>query len=225
MTDMDKRTTIISVLKEQGILPLYFHPDPTVSIDLMKALYAAGIRAIEYTNRGKEALANFSLLRSLCDKELPGMQLGVGTIKEATAARNFVNAGADFMVSPGLAEDVFDISYSEKILWIPGCMTVTEIMKAEQFGLELIKLFPGNLLGPDFMRAIKEVFPGLSFIPTGGVALEKENLTNWFDAGVCAVGVGGQLITKDILAKKEFGTITESAKALLSLISSIRSKH
>jgi 2-dehydro-3-deoxyphosphogluconate aldolase / (4S)-4-hydroxy-2-oxoglutarate aldolase len=221
---MDKRTEIISILKEQGILPLYFHPDPAISIGVMKALYEAGIRAVEYTNRGKEALANFSVLRSLCDMELPGMQLGVGTIKEASAARDFVQAGADFLVSPGLAEDVFDISYSEKILWIPGCMTVTEIMKAEQFGLGLIKLFPGTLLGPDFVRAIREVFPNLLFIPTGGVELEKENLRNWFNAGVCAVGVGSKLITKELVQNKEYKKITDSALSLMNTIKALRSR-
>jgi len=221
---MDKRETIISLLQTQGILPLYFHPDAAISVDVMKALYAAGIRAVEYTNRGAAALANFSLLRTVCNTELKDMQLGAGTIKDAAAARDFIHAGADFLVSPGLAEDVFDISYSEKVLWIPGCMTVTEIMKAEQFGLGLIKLFPGTLLGPDFVRAIREIFPTLLFIPTGGVELEKENLRNWFDAGVCAVGVGSKLMTKALLEKKEYSKITQNAQALLSLISESRAR-
>src|SRR5215467_15522003 len=172
---MDKRVEITNLIKEQGLLPLYYHSDANLSVDVMEALYGAGCRVLEYTNRGENALKNFEELRKKCDG-LHGMYLGAGTIKDAAAANAFINAGADFFVSPGLAEDVFDICYSEKILWVPGCMTITEIMKAEQFGIGFVKLFPGNLLGPSFVESIKEIFPSTSFIPTGGVDLEKENL-------------------------------------------------
>src|ERR1700722_1814791 len=191
---MDKRAEILQEITTQGLLPLYFHPSEEVSVHVLKALYDAGIRAVEYTNRGKEALKNFEKLRQLCDDELKGMFLGVGTIKDAERAGRFMDAGADFMVSPGLAEDVFDAAYSNKILWIPGCMTATEMIKAEQFGITLIKLFPGNMLGPSYIGALKDVFPDLLFMPTGGVELEKENLRAWFNAGVSAVGMGSKLI-------------------------------
>src|SRR5882724_1517827 len=205
---MDKRTEIISTIRQQGLVPLYFHASAEVSIDVLKALFHGGCRVIEYTNRGSEALKNFEQLRKVCDAELPGIYLGAGTIKDESAANDFINAGADFLVSPGLAEDVFDATYSDKILWIPGCMTITEIMKAEQFGIELIKLFPGSVLGPSYVQAIKEIFPKLLFMPTGGVELEKENLQAWFGAGVCAVGMGSKLISKNILEKKEYQKIS-----------------
>ena len=219
---MDKRTQIIVLIKEQGLVPLYFHASAQTSIEVLKALYNGGCRVIEYTNRGNEALKNFGQLRKTCDQELPGMYLGAGTIKEETAANAFINAGADFLISPGLAEDVFDAAYSDKILWIPGCMTITEIMKAEQFGIELIKLFPGNILGPAFVQAIKEIFPNLSFMPTGGVELEKENLQAWFRAGVSAVGIGSKLISKNILEKREYEKISLLAKQTLDMISELR---
>jgi 2-dehydro-3-deoxyphosphogluconate aldolase/(4S)-4-hydroxy-2-oxoglutarate aldolase len=219
---MDKRTQIISVIKEQGLMPLYFHASTEVSAEVLKALFNGGCRVIEYTNRGTEALKNFGQLRKICDKELPGIYLGAGTIKDESVANGFISAGADFLVSPGLAEDVFDATYSDKILWIPGCMTVTEIMKAEQFGIELIKLFPGSILGPTYVQAIKEIFPNLSFIPTGGVDLEKENLQAWFRAGVCAVGMGSKLISKTILEKKDFEKISLLAKEALAMIKELR---
>jgi 2-dehydro-3-deoxyphosphogluconate aldolase/(4S)-4-hydroxy-2-oxoglutarate aldolase len=219
---MDKRTQIIVLIKEQGLVPLYFHASAQTSIEVLKALYNGGCRVIEYTNRGNEALKNFGQLRKTCDQELPGMYLGAGTIKEEAAANAFINAGADFLISPGLAEDVFDAAYSDKILWIPGCMTITEIMKAEQFGIELIKLFPGNILGPAFVQAIKEIFPNLSFMPTGGVELEKENLQAWFRAGVSAVGIGSKLISKNILEKREYEKISLLAKQTLDMISELR---
>src|SRR5260221_8721741 len=115
---MDKRTQIISLIKDQGLVPLYYHESAELSIDVLKALFNGGCRIIEYTNRGNAALKNFERLRKTCDKELDGIYLGAGTIKDASAANAFINAGADFLISPGLAEDVFDATYSDKILWI-----------------------------------------------------------------------------------------------------------
>lgn len=222
---MDKRTEILNAITTKSLLPLYFHTDEAVSVHVLKALYSAGCRIVEYTNRGKEALNNFKKLRSVCDNELKEMQLGAGTIKDATAAEKFVDAGADFLISPGLAEDVFDVAYSNKILWIPGCMTATEIIKAEQFGIGLIKLFPGNILGPSYVSAIKDIFPDVLFMPTGGVELEKQNLQNWFNAGVCAVGIGSKLITKQILENKDYKKITALAKEVLMMIEELKTKN
>jgi len=219
---MDKRIEIISVIKEQGLVPLFFHPSEQVSIATVQSLYEGGCRVIEYTNRGTEALRNFLALRKIADADLPGMYLGAGTIKDESAANAFINAGADFLISPGLAEDVFDAAYSDKILWIPGCMTITEIMKAEQFGIQLIKLFPGNLLGPSYVQSIKEVFPNLLFMPTGGVELEKENLSAWFKSGVCAVGMGSKLISKEILEKQDYQKIIKLSTEALQMIKAIR---
>ena len=219
---MDKRTQIIESIRSQGLLPLYFHPDPGVSVAVMGALGEAGILAMEYTNRGESALQNFEHLRKVRDLRYPGLLLGAGTIKDAKEARQFIGAGADFLVSPGLSEDVFDASYSEKILWIPGCMSVTEIMRAEQFGLTFVKLFPGSLLGPSFVQAIREIFPSLSFMPTGGVELEESNLKDWFKAGAAAVGMGSKLITTEMLNRKNFGAITSAAASAIEAIAKAR---
>jgi 2-dehydro-3-deoxyphosphogluconate aldolase/(4S)-4-hydroxy-2-oxoglutarate aldolase len=221
---MDKRTEILNRIGAQGILPLYFHPDAKVSIEVMKALYEAGIRTIEYTNRGEAALNNFRELRKLCDSEFKDLSLGVGTILDTDTASRFIDTGADFLVSPGLAEDIFDTTYSAKILWIAGCMTPTEMMKASQFGMELIKLFPAGNLGAGYIRAVKEVFPGLRIMPTGGISLERQSLQAWFEAGVFAVGLGGKLIEKSTVQKKDYSKITVLAKECLTAISQIRKK-
>jgi 2-dehydro-3-deoxyphosphogluconate aldolase / (4S)-4-hydroxy-2-oxoglutarate aldolase len=221
---MDKRKEITNQVETQAVLPLYFHPDPMISVETAKALYRAGIRAIEYTNRGENALKNFELIRKVCDQELSGMFLGVGTIKDAAMAKGFIHAGADFLVSPGLSEDVYDITYSNKILWIPGCMTITEIMKAEQYGLQWIKVFPGAVLGPTFIESIKEIFPGMLFMPTGGVGLDKESLLSWFRSGAFAVGMGSKLLPKSSLDNREFEKIGLLTRELLTLIQSIRKK-
>ena len=153
---------------------------------------------------------------------MPGLYVGAGTIKDETSANAFIDAGADFIISQALAEDVYDVAYSNKILWIPGCMTPTEILKAEQFGLSLVKLFPGNILGPGFVQAVKELFPGMNFMPTGGVETKTENLQAWFGAGVCAVGMGSKLISKDDLKEKKYQSITAVTKEVLETIRQVK---
>jgi 2-dehydro-3-deoxyphosphogluconate aldolase/(4S)-4-hydroxy-2-oxoglutarate aldolase len=220
---MEKKDLILELIPQQGILPLYFYKDTTVSIEVLKALYAAGIRAVEYTNRGEAALQNFKEMRKVCDTELKGMYLGIGTIKNGEMAQTFIDAGTDYLICPGLVESVAAVADKNKMLWVPGCMTPSEIIKAETLGAKMIKLFPGNILGPGFLSAIKEIFPGLLFMPTGGVELDKDNIAGWFKAGVCAVGMGSKLITKQLLEAKDYAAITKGTEEAISIIKSIKS--
>jgi len=219
---MDKRSEILRLIPEQGVLPLFFYKDPEVSIEVLKALYKAGIRTVEYTNRGEAALKNFAAMRKVCDTELAGMYLGVGTIKNAEAAQAFIDAGADYLISPGLVEDAVAVADRNNIIWVPGCMTPSEIIRAEQLGARLVKLFPGNILGPGFLSAIKELFPNLLFMPTGGVEAEKGNISGWFKAGVCAVGMGSKLITKSALETRDYAGITKATEEAIALINEVR---
>ncbi len=219
---MSKKTDLLQLIPEQGILPLYFYKDTTVSLEVLKALYRAGIRAVEYTNRGAAALENFKKMRELCDAELPGMYLGIGTIKNGEAAQTFIEAGADFIICPGLIEEVASVADKNEMLWIPGCMTPSEIIRAETLGAKMIKLFPGNLLGPEFMSSIKPLFPGLLFMPTGGVDLDKENIAAWLKAGVCAVGMGSKLISNQLLEQKDYTKIEALTKQALEILKSLR---
>ncbi len=220
---MEKKDIILDLIPQQGILPLYFYKDTTVSIEVLKALYTAGIRAVEYTNRGEAALANFKEMRKVCDTELKGMYLGIGTIKNGEMAQTFIDAGTDYIICPGLVESVAAVADKNNMLWVPGCMTPSEIIKAETLGAKMIKLFPGNILGPGFLSAIKELFPGLLFMPTGGVELDKDNIAGWFKAGVCAVGMGSKLITKPLLEAKDYTGISTATKDVLAIIQSIKS--
>lgn len=220
---MEKKQAILELIPKQGILPLYFYKDTTVSIEVLKALYEAGIRAVEYTNRGEAALQNFKEMRKVCDTELKGMYLGIGTIKNGEMAQTFIDAGTDYIICPGLVDSVAAVADKNNMLWVPGCMTPSEIIKAETLGAKMIKLFPGNILGPGFMSAIKELFPNLLFMPTGGVEMEKENIAGWFKAGVCAVGMGSKLITKQLLEAKDYAGIASATKQVLATIESIKS--
>ena len=219
---MDKKSEVLKLVPEQGVLPLFFNKDAEISISVLRALYDAGIRTVEYTNRGEAALKNFEKLRPLCDTELKGMYLGIGTIKNGSQAQAFMDAGADYIISPGLVEDAAAVADKNGVLWVPGCMTPTEIIRAETLGAKMIKIFPGNILGPGFISAIKELFSGLQFMITGGVEPEEANLRSWFNAGVSAVGMGSKLITKSSLENKEYSKITELTKQSLALIQTIR---
>ncbi|TZF85900.1 bifunctional 4-hydroxy-2-oxoglutarate aldolase/2-dehydro-3-deoxy-phosphogluconate aldolase (plasmid) [Pedobacter sp. BS3] len=219
---MDKKAELLKLIPEQGILPLYFNKDTQVSVELLKVLYNAGIKTIEYTNRGAAALANFKEMRRVCDAELKGMYLGVGTIKDAESAQAFIDAGADYIISPGLVEDAAEVADKHNLLWIPGCMTPTEVIRAEKLGAKLVKLFPGNILGPAFLSAIKEIFPNLLFMPTGGVDVDENNLKGWFKAGVCAVGMGSKLVSKDIMENKKYDELAALTKQAIALVNSCR---
>lgn len=219
---MDKKSAILKLIPEQGMLPLYFNQDEEVSVNILRALYAAGVKTIEYTNRGEAALRNFAKLRELCDNELGGMYLGVGTIKDAASAQAFADAGADYIISPGLVEEVVEVSDKNGLFWIPGCMTPSEVIRAENLGAKLIKLFPGNILGPAFLSSIKVLFPNLLFMPTGGVELTKESIGGWFKAGVCAVGMGSQLVSKDVMDGKKYTELTEATKQALAIVNASR---
>lgn len=219
---ISKKTEILKLIPEQGVLPLFFYKDTQVSIDVLSALYSVGIRSVEYTNRGEAALKNFREMKKVCESEMKDMYLGVGTIKNADTARAFIDAGADYIISPGLVEDAAAVADENDMLWVPGCMTPSEVIRAEQLGAKLVKLFPGNILGPSFLSAIKELFPNLLFMPTGGVEVEKENLSGWFKAGVCAVGMGSKLITKAALENKDYEGIKTGTLKTLQLIKEVR---
>jgi 2-dehydro-3-deoxyphosphogluconate aldolase/(4S)-4-hydroxy-2-oxoglutarate aldolase len=219
---MDKNQSIILQLKKQKLLPLFYHSDTAVCLGVTKALYAAGIRAIEFTNRGEAALNNFNALVAERNNSMKDLLLAVGTIRTAAQANQFINAGADFLISPVFDAAVCDAAYLSKTLWIPGCMTPTEIHVAENAGCQLIKLFPGNVLGPAFVSGIKELFPAIDFMPTGGVEVNKENLQAWFNAGVCAVGMGSKLISKQLMETKDYTAIEKMTKEVLELIRTIK---
>jgi len=218
---MKIRKAVLNSILTQGVLPLFFYEDAEVSLQITRTLYKAGIRVLEYTNRGKQALDNFKVLKKAQKKEMPDLNLGIGTIKNISEAEAFVDAGADFMVSPITNSEVAKAAQKYKLLWIPGCMTPTEIYAAQKHGAELIKLFPANILGPGFVSSIKELFPGLIFMPSGGVELNAENITAWFHAGVGAVAMGRKLITKDVLENRLYDQLFADTETALELVKAV----
>jgi 2-dehydro-3-deoxyphosphogluconate aldolase/(4S)-4-hydroxy-2-oxoglutarate aldolase len=219
---MSNTQKITDSIIAQGILPLYYNSDESVSLDTLRSIYKAGIKAVEYTNRGDAALANFKQMVKLRNEEMPGLLLGVGTIKNMQQANDYLAAGADFLVSPGFVPDVAAHCVANDIFYAPGCMTPTEIIAAENAGIRFIKLFPGNMLGTEFLTTIKDIFPKLLFMPTGGVDTTKENIESWFKAGVCAVGMGSKLISKKLMELKDYATMESETRKVLEIIASIK---
>lgn len=219
---MTKIQLVTNTIINQGILPLYYNADETVTLEILRALYKAGIRAVEYTSRGESALSNFTKMVEIRNAEMPEMLLGIGTIKNVKQAEEYHNAGADFFISPGFVKEVAEYLIPKDILYSPGCMTPTEIIEAENAGVTFIKLFPGNVLGKEFMSAIKDVFPNLKFMPTGGVDATKESIESWFKAGVFAVGMGSKLISKEVMLIKDYATIENETKKVLDTIQTLK---
>lgn len=215
---MKIKDEIIDYIVEDGVLPLFYHDDVMVCIQTMAALYRAGIRNIEFTNRGKNARVNFKALIDERDKSMPELLLGTGTIKNTDDAKVFIEAGADFLVSPFFDDRISFIAFQENILYIPGCATPREIHLAEDAGLTLVKLFPGNTLGPSFVKAVKPLFPEMSFMVTGGVENNDANLKSWFDAGIRVVGLGSNLISESLLSKSSFDIIENNTRELLQKV-------
>ena len=181
------RLEVVRVIQETGMVPLFYHSDIEIGKKVLKACYDGGARLMEFTARGDFAFEVFSELNKYAMKELPGMMMGVGSITDAAAASMYMQMGASFVVTPSLREDIAIVCNRRKVLWSPGCGSLTEINKAEELGCELIKLFPGSTYGPGFVKAIKGPQPWTSIMPTGGVSTEEANLRAWFDAGVTCV--------------------------------------
>ena len=216
------RIEVAETMRDQGMVPLFYHPDIALGKKVLKACYDGGARLMEFTARGDFGFEVFSELNKYAIKELPGMILGVGSITDAAAASLFMQMGANFIVTPSLREDIALVCNRRKILWSPGCGSLTEINRAEELGCEIIKLFPGSTYGPDFVKAIRGPQPWTSIMPTGGVSTEKSNLEKWFNAGVICVGMGSKLISKKILEEQDYEGLQTLVSETLQTIKEIR---
>ena len=216
------RLEVAQVMKDTGLVPLFFNSDIELSKKVLKACYDGGARLMEFTARGDYAHEVFGELAKYAIKELPGMVMGVGSVTDAAQASLYMALGANFIVTPVLREDIAIACNRRKVLWSPGCGSLTEIARAEELGCEIVKLFPGDIYGPQFVKGIKGPQPWTSIMPTGGVSPTEENLKAWFGAGVTCVGMGSQLISKEIIANKDFDKLKEEVEKALAIIKRVR---
>lgn len=205
-------------IEDTVIVPVFYHPDPEIAKHVVKACYQGGIRVFEFTNRGEYAHEIFEELNKWAVTECPGLILGAGSVIDASTASLYIQLGANFVVSPLLNPDIFKICNRRQIAYIPGCATTSEIGYAQELGAYLVKIFPGDVLGPDFVKAIKAPMPWTNIMVTGGVTPEEENLTKWLDAGTMSVGIGSNLFPKEIIESCNWDEISERCKKALSIV-------
>ena len=216
------RLQVAQTMIDTGLVPLFYHNDVEVSKQVLKACYDGGARLLEFTNRGDFAHEVFGELNKYALKELPGMILGVGSVTDAGAASLYMQLGANFIVTPVLREDIAVVCNRKKVLWSPGCGSLTEIAKAEELGCEIVKLFPGGIYGPDFVKGVKAPQPWTMIMPTGGVSPTRESLEGWFKAGVTCVGMGSKLIAKDREGNFDYQKIQELVINSLNIIKEVK---
>ncbi|MBX3252961.1 MAG: bifunctional 4-hydroxy-2-oxoglutarate aldolase/2-dehydro-3-deoxy-phosphogluconate aldolase [Chitinophagaceae bacterium] len=210
---------IAALVKQTGFMPLFTHTDVTVCKNVLQASYNAGVRLFEFTNRNENSFDIFIELRKFCSESLPGMILGIGTIKNGQQAEQFIHAGADFLISPLINEEIYKVASKHNKLWMPGCATPSEIGMAENRGINIVKIFPAKQLGgPPFIKAVKAVFPHVQLMATGGVEPTQDDISSWFKSGVAAVGIGSQLFPPDWLNSGQYDKVTTHVKSIIEYI-------
>lgn len=218
-----RRIHVAQQMEQDGIIPVFYHPDAGLCYEVVRACCMGGLTVFEFTNRGDHAHEVFAEVNKRLAIELPEVILGAGSILDASTAALYIQLGANFIVSPVVKEDMAVVCNRRKVLWSPGCGSLTEISRAEELGAEIVKVFPGAQLGgPGFVKAIRGPMPWSSIMPTGGVAPTHESLKAWFEAGVTCVGMGSNLITKDIIKNQNFTLLTEKVKEAVATLKTIR---
>ena len=213
---------VITTMQETGMVPVFYHADAAVAKLVIKACYDGGVRAFEFTNRGDFAQEVFAEVVKYADKELPGMIVGVGSVVDPATAALYIQLGANFVVGPVFNPAVAPVCNRRLIPYCPGCGSVSEVSAAQEAGCDLCKVFPGDVLGPAFVKGLRAPMPWSRLMVTGGVKPERANLEGWFKAGVTCVGMGSNLFPKDVIAAGDWARITELCQDALQIIREVR---
>jgi 2-dehydro-3-deoxyphosphogluconate aldolase / (4S)-4-hydroxy-2-oxoglutarate aldolase len=217
------RIEVALAMAETGLVPLYYNSDAGICKEVVAACYKGGAKVFEFANRGDFAHEVFAELKKWANETYPALMIGIGSVPDAATAAIFMQMGADFIVSPFLNPEIARVCNRRKVLWIPGCGTVTEISEAEELGAEIVKIFPGPAVGgPAFVKAVKGPCPWTSIMPTGGVEPSEESLRQWFSAGVTCVGMGTTLITEKLVKAAGWTALSDDVRNTLDIIKKLR---
>ena len=218
------RIQVYQTLADSGLVPLFYHPDPKVAFEAIAACYRGGAKVIEFTNRGHFAHEVFAEIKKRARIEMPDLLLGVGSLQDAGTAALFIQMGADFVVTPLLREDVILTCNRRKVAVLPGVSTGSEIGRAEELGVEIVKITPGEVLGPAFLKGHLGPCPWTRTMISGGVSPDEANLRGWFEAGATCVGMGSKLITASVLEQRDWAGLETQVRTVLATIQKVRSK-
>lgn len=219
------RLSVLAAIIDQGIIPVFYHPDTQVCIDVIQACANGGAKAVEFTNRGDFAAHTFFEVSRHFAKADPSVILGVGSIVEAPTAALYISYGVNFVVGPTLNPEVAKLCNRRGVPYSPGCGSASEVSLAQEYGSEIVKVFPGSCVGgPEFVSGIKGPMPWTKLMPTGGVDPTEESLTKWFKAGIVACGIGSKLITSELLKAKDYSGIEKKVAETIALANKIRGK-
>ncbi len=216
------RLHVYQTLQNSGLVPLFYHPDSEVAFQVAAACYRGGARVLEFTNRGPFAHEVFADLMKRVRRELPDLLLGIGSIQDAGTAALFLQMGANFVITPLLREDVIQTCHRRKVAVLPGVSTSSEIGRAEELGVEIVKIAPGEVLGPAFLKAHLAPCPWTKAMISGGVSPDEKNLRGWFEAGATCVGMGSKLISKEVLEKKDWAGLEEKVREVVKTVEKLR---
>jgi len=220
-----ERLTVYNVMLEDGLIPLFYNKDVEKTKKVTEALVKGGSRVLEFTNRGDLAIEVFSDLIKFCIKEYPDLIAGVGSVTDAPTAALYIANGANFIVGPSLSKEIALLCNKRKVAYIPGAATATEISVAEEFGAEIVKIFPGSTVGgPNFIKNILGPMPWLKLMPTGGVTTEESNIKAWFDAGAACIGMGSKLVSSKLVSEGKYNEIASLTSEVLKIIKNVRKK-
>jgi 2-dehydro-3-deoxyphosphogluconate aldolase/(4S)-4-hydroxy-2-oxoglutarate aldolase len=220
------RLTVLTATVETGLVPVFYNGDLEVSKQIVAACAVGGARLVEFTNRGDRAWNVFTQLIEWAAKAQPAVILGVGSVIDAPTAALYIGSGANFVVGPVLNPEVARLCNRRKVAYMPGCGSASEISQAEELGVEIVKVFPGTEVGgPGFVQAVLGPMPWTRIMPTGGVDATEKSIRDWFGAGVTCVGIGSKLVSKDLVAARDYGGISQRVAQVLAWIEKARSEH
>ena len=220
-----RRLDVLQAMMESGLVPVFYHKDLETAKKVARAVADGGVKVLEFTNRGDFACQIFSALIQWCESEIPDLILGVGSVIDPGTASLYINNGANFIVGPVLNAEVARTCNRRKIPYLPGCGSASEVSQAEEYGVEICKIFPGKEVGgAAFVKNILAPMPWTLIMPTGGVETTRESIEAWFKAGVACVGVGSNLIAKELIAAGDFAAIAKKAADVLAWIDEVRGR-
>jgi 2-dehydro-3-deoxyphosphogluconate aldolase/(4S)-4-hydroxy-2-oxoglutarate aldolase len=216
------RHRVVGEALRVGLVPVFYNGDIEVAAEVARACVEGGARLIEFTNRGDGAIDVFNGLSKRLEVELPDAVLGAGTVVDAPTAALYINSGANFIVGPSFSPEVARLCNRRRVLYIPGCLTPSEISEAEELGAEIVKLFPASVLGAEFVRDLRGPSPQTLLMPSGGITLREEDVAEWVKAGAVALNMGSALVSRELMAGRRYGEIRERVERCIGWISKAR---